>query len=119
MNYFIEIKKGQRKTFEKIPNEAYIMGGYQNPLDAGKVYLMSFDEGTCLTPLFFVKDGSHVVIDNPAYYGKNYGEMGKDAKTSTFNYDTSATALCLFMAAQDEQKTSSPIHPIFEQVPLN
>lgn len=31
------------------------------------------------------------------------------------NYDTSATALCSFMAAQDEQKTSSPIHPIFEQ----
>lgn len=31
-------------------------------------------------------------------------------------YDTSATALCSFMNAQDEQKTSSPIHPIFEQL---
>jgi hypothetical protein len=31
------------------------------------------------------------------------------------NYDTSATAMCSFMTAQDEQKTSSPIHPIFEQ----
>ena len=33
----------------------------------------------------------------------------------TLNYDTSATALCSFMAAQDEQKTPSPIHTIFEQ----
>ena len=31
------------------------------------------------------------------------------------NYDTSATALASFMNAQDEQKTSSPMHPIFEQ----
>jgi len=38
-----------------------------------------------------------------------------EAKTSTSNYDTSATAMASFMNAQDEQKTSSPMHPIFEQ----
>lgn len=38
-----------------------------------------------------------------------------EAKASNFNYDTSASALCSFMAAQDEQKTFSPLHPIFEQ----
>jgi len=40
-------------------------------------------------------------------------ELGEQKPSS--NYDTSATALCSFMAAQDEQKTSSPIHPIFEK----
>ena len=38
-----------------------------------------------------------------------------EAKASTSNYDTSATAIASFMNAQDEQKTSSPMHPIFEQ----
>jgi len=38
-----------------------------------------------------------------------------EAKASTSNYDTSATAMASFMNAQDEQKTSSPMHPIFEQ----
>jgi hypothetical protein len=38
-----------------------------------------------------------------------------EAKTSTSNYDTSATAITSFINAQDEQQTSSPIHPIFEQ----
>jgi len=38
-----------------------------------------------------------------------------EAKASTSNYDTSATAMASFMNAQDEQKTSSPMHPIFQQ----
>jgi hypothetical protein len=38
-----------------------------------------------------------------------------EAKASTSNYDTSATAMASFMNSQDEQKTSSPMHPIFEQ----
>jgi hypothetical protein len=38
-----------------------------------------------------------------------------EAKTSTSNYDTSATAIASFMNAQDEQKKASPMHPIFQQ----
>jgi hypothetical protein len=40
-------------------------------------------------------------------------ELGEQKPNSY--YDTSATALCSFMAAQCEQKTFSPLHPIFEQ----
>lgn len=40
-------------------------------------------------------------------------ELGEQKSNS--NYDTSATALCSFMNSQDEQKSSSPLHPIFEQ----
>lgn len=39
-----------------------------------------------------------------------------EAQASVPNYDTSATALTSFMEAQQKQKTSSPLHPIFEQI---
>jgi len=46
---------------------------------------------------------------------KVIGEQQSGEQKTNPNHDTSANALYSSMAAQDEQKKSSPLHPIFEQ----
>lgn len=41
-------------------------------------------------------------------------ELGEQ-KPNSYNYDTSATALAMFMNAQEEQKMHSPIYSIFNK----
>jgi len=44
------IKQGQKIEFEGLPDGAYSAIG-QTGANAGDIYLMVFDQGTCLTPV--------------------------------------------------------------------
>ena len=78
MSYYVNLSNGQTKTFEQIPDNAYIQMGLQHPYDAGKVSLFHLDEGvTTLSPIINSKDGSYIIIENPKHHGKKYGEIQK------------------------------------------
>ena len=51
----------------------YFLGGYQDPNDAGLLYIMVNDNGICLTPVF---NQSGNMVRKPEYAGKDVIETG-------------------------------------------
>ena len=49
----------------------YFLGGYQDEKEAGLLYIMVWDNGTCLTPVF---DQAGNMIRKPEYAGKDLKE---------------------------------------------
>lgn len=62
--YFIEYTTGGIKKieyFDKLPKGIYYAGGYQDPKDKGKAYVMKLtDSGTSLIPLYHTKNNIQV-----------------------------------------------------------
>jgi len=64
------IKAGKRIEFEGLPNGAYSAMGVNGSI-AGNIYLMVFDNGTCLTPVCD-ENGKQVNYLPHLTYGKTY-----------------------------------------------
>ena len=58
--YKVETETKGTLYFDSIPDDIYVAGGYQNPEDKGKLYLFTFDRGTCLIPFCDSKTGEQI-----------------------------------------------------------
>ena len=72
------IKSGKVVMFQGLPDNAYAALGV-NGSKAGDLYLMVFDNGTCLTPIFG-EDGEQLYMPL-AYAGKTFNKESNTWKS--------------------------------------